>query len=204
MSSPPTRPALRERYDRRERAIVDAAASVFAQRGFHATSIEDLVEATGLARGGLYHYIGSKQQLLFRVFEELMAPLLDRAREILEADETAEQRLRRLAREWMAHVEAHHDHMVVFTQERRTLERDPQWQRVVADRQEFERILGELLRQGVEAGELAPGDPHLVALAFMGMVNYTPVWFDPSRRLTATQVADGFCDVLFDGIRRPG
>jgi len=201
MVSPPERPRLRERYDRRQREVIDAGAQAFARRGYHATSIDDLVEATGLARGGLYHYIGSKQQLLFAIFEVLMGPLLERAREIAAQDAPAEARLRELVRVWMAHVDSHRAHMTVFTQERRTLEREEGWERVRADRREFEGILGAILEGGVAAGEFVIGDPQLAKLAFTGMVNSTPQWFDAGRRLTAEQVADGFCDLLLAGIR---
>jgi AcrR family transcriptional regulator len=191
---------LRARYDARRAAVVEAAAEAFARRGFHATSIDDLVEATGLARGGLYHYIGSKQALLVEIFEVLMAPLLERAREIAAEDRPAAERLRELVRVWMAHVDSHRPHMTVFTQERRTLEREPGWERVRADRREFEGILGRILEDGIAAGEFVIPDPQLAKLAFTGMVNSTPQWFDPSRRLTAAQVADGFCDLLLAGI----
>lgn len=201
MAAPPTRPRLRERYDARRAAVVDAAAVAFARRGFHATSIDDLVEATGLARGGLYHYIGSKQALLFEIFDALMVPLLERARVIAATDRPAEERFRELVRVWMAHVDSHRAHMTVFVQERRTLEREPGWERVRADRREFEGILGAILEDGVRDGEFVVPDPELARLAVTGMVNSTPGWFDPRRRLTAEQVADGFCDLLLDGFR---
>jgi AcrR family transcriptional regulator len=189
------------RYDRRRREVVDAAAEAFARRGYHATSIDDLVDATGLARGGLYHYIGSKQALLIEVFDVLMTPLLERAREIAAGDAPAEERLRLLVRVWMAHVDSHRAHMTVFTQERRTLERTPEWERVRGDRREFEAILGTILEDGGAAGELVIADVDLAKLAITGMVNSTPQWFDPERRLSAEQVADGFCDLLLSGIR---
>ena len=52
MAVPPTRPALRERYDRRQRTVVAVAAQLFAERGYQRTSVGDLTEATGLAAGG--------------------------------------------------------------------------------------------------------------------------------------------------------
>jgi AcrR family transcriptional regulator len=64
VSARPTRPVLRARYDRERQDVVNSAAEVFAERGFLATTMEDLSEATGLAAGGLYHYIHSKEQLL--------------------------------------------------------------------------------------------------------------------------------------------
>jgi len=52
--TPPARPALRARYEQRQREVVAAAAKLFAENGYQATSIADLTEATGLAAGGLY------------------------------------------------------------------------------------------------------------------------------------------------------
>jgi TetR/AcrR family transcriptional regulator, cholesterol catabolism regulator len=201
MSSPPLRPALRERYDRRQQEVVDLAAGVFAQRGYHATSIDDLIEATGLTRGGLYHYIGSKQELLFRIHEELLEPLLDRSREILGADADPETHLRALVGEWVAHVERHRDHMLVFDQERRMVEEEPRWAEVRRARKEFEDLLAGVLERGRRDGLFAIADPQLTLLALLGMVNYLPQWYDPAGRLDAASIATGYCDALLDGIR---
>ena len=81
--SPPTRPALRARYDRRRELVVETAARVFAERGYDQTSVQELTEAMGLAAGGLYHYFESKQQLLIEICDQLMDPLLDDARALL-------------------------------------------------------------------------------------------------------------------------
>jgi AcrR family transcriptional regulator len=63
--------------------VVNSAAEVFAERGSLATTMEDLSEATGLAAGGLYHYIHSKEQLLFEICAELLDPLLEQAHAIV-------------------------------------------------------------------------------------------------------------------------
>jgi AcrR family transcriptional regulator len=201
VSSPPTRPALRARYDARRAEVVTAAARTFAERGYHGTSIDDLIAATGLTRGGLYHYIAGKEELLIAVLDELMDPLLDRARELLAEPGTPEQHLRALTRAWLEHVAAHRDHMVVFNQERRTLERDRAWQHIRAARREFEQLLAGVLRRGVYEGAFRTTDPQLTLLSLLGMANYTAQWFTSRGRLSATEIADGYCDLLLDGIR---
>jgi AcrR family transcriptional regulator len=199
--APPTRPALRARYDRRRQEVVDVAAQLFAQRGYHGTSIEDLIAATGLTRGGLYHYTDSKQGLLFGVLDELMDPLLEQARGIVEQPGRPEEHLRLVARAWLAHVAAHLDHMIVFERERATLEADPRWEQVRRARREFERLLAGVLERGRADGSFAIDDPQLVLLALLGMVNHTANWLRPAGRLRPEQVADSFCDVLLDGVR---
>jgi AcrR family transcriptional regulator len=195
-ASPPTRPALRARYDARQREVVATAARLFAQRGYQATSMADLTAATGLAAGGLYHYIGSKEQLLFRICDELLEPLLVRAREIAAADAPPAQQLRELLRAWLAHVAEHRDHMLVFAQERHTIEREPQWRRVRHQRKDFEGILDGILSRAEAAGAVALPDRRLALLALLGMVNYTPQWLRPRGRLSPQEIADGYCDLL--------
>lgn len=201
MSSPPTRPALRARYERRRAEVVAAAARTFAQRGYHGTSIDDLIAATGLTRGGLYHYMDGKEALLIAVLDELMDPLLARARAILDEPAIPEDHLRALTRAWLEHIATHRDHMVVFNQERRTLERDPAWKHIRAARRDFERLLGGVLQRGVEAGAFRTTDPQLTLLALLGMANYTAQWYAPRGRLSAEQIAERYVDLLLDGIR---
>ena len=196
--APPDRPRLRARYDRRRQRVIDTAAGVIARRGFHATTVGDLVEATGLASGGLYHYIGSKDRLLFGIFDRLMDPLLERAEAIVAGDDPPEAQLRALLRAWMTHVEAHRDHMLVFQQEWHFVAERPEWAHARDARKRFETILGDLLDRAVPAP-----DPQLRLMAVLGMVNYTPQWFDPRGRLSAEQIADGYCDLLL-GLTEPG
>lgn len=201
MGSPPSRPASRERYERRRREVIDAAASVFAERGYHATSIEHLIEATGLTRGGLYHYTASKRNLLLGVVEELMEPLLREAAAIVETPQPPEAQLRELMRVWLEHVASHRAHMIVFSQERRTLERERGWESVASERARFEQLLADVLARGRAEGSFAPRDEQLTLLMLLGVVNYTPQWYSPAGRLTPEQIAELYCDALLDGLR---
>lgn len=196
-SAPPTRPALRARYDRKQQDVVDAAARLFARQGYGATSMADLVEATGLTAGGLYHYIDGKEQLLIRICDELLEPLLAQAAEIdADADLGPADQLRALVRAWMEHVEGHLDHMAVFQQERRVIEREPQWRRVRQSRKRFEKLLDGVLARCQDAGLLAVEDRSLALRALLGMVNHTAQWYRPGGPLKTTAIADGFCDLV--------
>ena len=191
--TPPTRPALRARYDARRREVVATAASLFAERGYDGTSISELTAATGLAAGGLYHYIEGKDDLLIAICDELLEPLLSRAREVVAEDSPPVEQLRELVRAWVGHVVARRHHMLVFTQERQAIEREPRWGRVRSQRKAFERILDELLARGEADGSMTFADRRLSLLALLGMVNYTPQWVRPNGRLSAQEIADGYC-----------
>jgi AcrR family transcriptional regulator len=200
---PPERPRLRAKYDRRRDEIVAVAARLFAERGYRQTSIEDLVAATGLQRGGLYHYIDGKGELLLLIHDELMNPLLERAEAILDEGGDAETQLRTLVRAWVAHVATHRDHMTVFNEERRLIESDPGWARVRASRRSFQDVLTEVLRQGVNEGSFRIPDLELALLALLGMVNHMSQWLDPKGRLSPEAIADALVDLLLSGIAAP-
>ncbi len=193
MSSRPTRPALRERYDRRRAEVVLGAARVFAARGYDQTSVPELAEALGLAAGSLYHYFPSKEELLRAICDQLMDPLLEQAEALLaEPREPAEQ-LRELVRLWVGHVVAHRDHMLVFQQERHVIERGAAWRGVRVSRKAFERLAEDVL-SSADAGRAS--DPRLALSALLGMVNHTAQWYRPRGRLAAVDIADGYVDLL--------
>src|SRR4051812_9399450 len=104
LPSPPTRPALRARYEARRSDVVACAAELFAERGYDGTSISELTAATGLAAGGLYHYIEGKDDLLIAICDELLEPLLAQAREIVATGAPPVAQLRELVAAWVAHV----------------------------------------------------------------------------------------------------
>jgi TetR/AcrR family transcriptional regulator, cholesterol catabolism regulator len=194
--SPPTRPALRARYDARRSEVVATAAELFAERGYDGTSMSELTAATGLAAGGLYHYIEGKDDLLIAICDELLEPLLARAREIVAAEKPPVEQLRELVEAWVGHVVARRHHMLVFTQERQAIERQPRWRHVRAQRKAFEKILDELLARGEADGSMTFADRRLSLLALLGMVNYTPQWVRPNGRLSPTEIADGYCAMV--------
>jgi AcrR family transcriptional regulator len=201
-TQPPVRPQLRRRYDERQAEVVAIAAQLFARRGYQATSITELSEATGLAAGGLYHYIGNKDSLLGLICDELLEPLIAEATEILEQDGSAASHLRKVLRAWLEHIEAHQDHMLVFVQERQVMEQEPQWRRVRAQRRAFEEILERILARGEEEGVFRFDDRGLALLALLGMVNYTAQWLRPRGRLSATEIADGYADLMLGAAGR--
>lgn len=194
----------RARHEARSQEIVDIAARLFAERGYHATSIEDLSEATGLKRGGLYYYIGSKEELLFRIHERFIAPLLDAAREIEDRGEPPAETLRALAHALMHDIAEYRDQVTVFLHEWRTIMRneDPRAAEVMRNRREFEAVIDRCLRRGIDDGTFVIEEPRLAVLGFLGMINYSYQWYRPDGPYGPDDVASAFCTYLLRGILR--
>ncbi len=197
MPPKPDRTALRERYDRRQAQVVLDAARVFAVHGYDQTSVPQLADELGLAAGSLYHYFGSKEQLLIAICDQLMDPLLDEARAIIASkDDDPDQQLRALVHLWVAHVIERRNQMLVFQQERHVIDHGDQWRQVRDRRKEFERLVESVLERVHGDGDARLADARLSLAALLGMVNHTAQWYRPRGRLSAAEIADGYVELI--------
>jgi AcrR family transcriptional regulator len=189
----------------RERAeeVYAAALRLFRQKGYHATSMQDIAAAVGLYKGSLYHYIGGKEDLLVQVFERALGTLLADVERIV-ADTSLGPRVQlRLVVE--AHVQAvseNLDALTVYFHEFRALA-GASFARVRAQRQRYTRLVGQIITRGVSLGDFSTPDVGVATLGLVGMCNWMCQWYRPGGRLDRTEIAGRFADLLLDGLSGP-
>ena len=183
----------------RREAIVDTSAGLFAQRGYHATGLTELCTANGLGKGALYHYIGSKEELLAAIHDRVMDEVMVGADRVADAGGPPPAQLAMLGDELLDVIHRYPDHVWVFLHEFPALtgERAEQFRK---RRREYERRVEAVLRAGVASGAFRDLDPRLTALAWLGMHNYTYLWLKPGGRLSARDVAKPFAEIFLRGI----
>lgn len=196
----PGRP--RTGFDQKRRKIIRSATRLFAEQGFHATSMDDICNEAGIGRGVLYHYISSKEEILVAIHESFIEPLLERAGQIVYAGEPPDVTLRNLSRELMLEMAKYLEEVTVFLHEWKALAQNKsRWRNVRQKRSAFERIVQETIEKGQREGLLKALDPRLTSLAFLGMHNYAYQWLDPSGRVSPAKIADLFSSIFLDGVR---
>src|SRR5512142_3554742 len=84
----------RAAHDEKLALILRSAATIFAEKGYHQASIRDISRATGISLSGLYYYVRSKEEILFRIQEHSFATVLENLEALLEGENEPEQRLR--------------------------------------------------------------------------------------------------------------
>src|SRR5438874_4066029 len=190
------------KWEARRQAIVDTSARLFARQGYHATGITELCAANDLGKGALYHYIGSKEELLVAIHDRVMDEVMAGASRVTEAGGSPSQQLAMLGEELLDVIHRYPDHVWVFLHEFHALtgERVDQFR---GRRREYERQVEDILRAGVDAGEFRDIDPWLTARAWLGMHNYTYLWLQAGGRVTARDVAKPFADIFLRGIESP-
>lgn len=200
MSSAPIRQHSRLRYERRRQEIADIAARVFAERGYHGTSVSDLVSATGLQRGGLYHYINGKEELLSLVHHRFIEPLLEESRAVLAEGEPPDKTLRMLMHVLLKIVEQYRNQVTVFLREWRNIKDHKAWEAIASARKEYEDIVLGVLKRGSDEGMFSVPDQKMAGMALLGMINYTYQWFDPGGRVSADELADQMTSIFLHGV----
>jgi TetR/AcrR family transcriptional regulator, cholesterol catabolism regulator len=189
------------KWQARRDAIVDTSARVFARQGYHATGITELCEANDLGKGALYHYIGSKEELLAAIHDRVMDEVMRGADRVAEAGGSPSAQLAMLGDELLDVIHRYPDHVWVFLHEFPALtgERADQFR---VRRREYELQVENVLRAGVDSGDFRDLDPWLTARAWLGMHNYTYLWLKPGGRLTARDVAKPFAEIFMRGIEK--
>jgi AcrR family transcriptional regulator len=174
------------------------AARLFAEKGYHGTSVGDLAKAMGVQKGSLYAHIDSKQDLLWDIAAEGAAGF-HTALDTLPDDAPAVERIRLALAGHLRVVAEQLDVATVFTREWRYLT-DERREAFVAERRRYEQRIRDLFRDGREQGELRSDlDETAAALLFLSAANWAYTWLPPGR--DTAELAERFFRLLIDGMR---
>ncbi|HEY2205497.1 MAG TPA: TetR/AcrR family transcriptional regulator [Pseudonocardia sp.] len=186
--------AVRAARTETQAKIIAVATELFAQQGYHATGVAELGRAVGLGAGALYHHIGSKEELLLTIVRAHLEDVLAFGTLLLAAEGTAVAKLHELAREHMRLVAHRRTELLVMLRELDSLTGQRRAD-MLALRDAVEDVWNEVVRRGVEAGELTDLDPMFVKVV-LGAMNYSLLWFQPDGSETPEQMADRILNMV--------
>lgn len=189
-------------FEVRRQKIIDIAASLFAQQGYAATSINDLGRAVGLAKGALYYYIESKENLLVEVQSRVMGPLLSRAHQIAALDSGPLLRLRLLSESLLTIMYRRLDHIWVYEHDYRSLSGD-ELKTLLGQRSDFEQVVSQLLTEAMDQHVFRTMPARLATLQFLNLHNHTYQWVNTQGEWDAAFLSKEYCATLFRGFGAP-
>lgn len=179
--------------------ILDAAAQVFRQKGYHGASMSDIAEAVNLQKASLYHHVSSKQEILLALLERALGMLTDHIDSISSQPLSADERLRQMIRGYLSTLAANADLTAVLLFEHRSLDKKFH-ARHVPHRDKFEGLWRDVLNEGVNAGIFDCKDTAMATRALMGILNWTLTWYRPDGSKSIEQIADEYADLLMKGL----
>ncbi len=187
---------------RNQQQVIDAAAKVFAEKGYDAARLEDIAAELGVLQGSLYYHIGSKAGLLrlvrVRRFQDITAGI----DEIAQGPGTPRDKLHRAT---LRHLQYLVDHLSESPNWFRRLHDSRRTTDEVAEDEELTRgyrsCWKSILQQGIEAGTFRPDiDLGIAVLSILGVLNWTSIWFDEDGRCSVDEIAEGQFEMIWRGV----
>lgn len=179
--------------------ILEAAAQVFRQKGFHGASMQDIAEAVKLQKASLYHHVSSKQEILLALLDRALDLLFERLEPLAHQNLSADEKLRQMILAYLRALTDEIDLAAVLLLEHRSLEPELH-ARHVPKRDRFEALWREVIAQGQQEGRFAVADVPLTVRAILGILNWTITWYRPQGALTVQQIGEAYADLLLNGL----
>jgi len=194
-------PVKRERIT--QQAIVATAARLFAQKGFGATSLEDIADVLGATKGALYYHVKNKEEILRLIYLMVLTVCEEPLRQIVEADFLPQEKLRRAVEHQTTIAADRSPAMTVFFHEQHHLT-GPFAKEIMLRRKTYERYFERIIEEGQQAGLFKSElDPKIVAFGLLGMCNSLSQWYHASGAYTPQHIADMFKSIFVTGLEKP-
>jgi len=185
-----------------EEEIIRVATQCFGERGYQATTIEEIAARADISRVTFYTYFENKETLLQTIFDRGLCAYQEGLEAILAARLSRRERLRRLMGHQVALLTADQPAIRIFFSEEKAL--PPRIARHVREvHSKIDRLLEQETAKGIAEGELIAVPPRLLMYAFTGMCNWLYRWYRPGGAFTPEVIVETFTRILESGCLRP-
>ena len=195
------RTVAEERRENRREQILDAAQDLFHRQGYANTSLDDIARAVGIKREGLYYYFPNRTEILITIIKPLGLQLRDRVREILESNETPEEKIRLTVENHLMRFENR------FAESKITLRDDyfSENELVLAEMgpiwDEYEHLWVGIIKEGQQRGVFDKAlDPRLAHLGILGLCNWVARWYVPSKSIPVPDLIEMYNRMILRGL----
>jgi AcrR family transcriptional regulator len=181
--------------------LLATATRLFAEQGYERTTVQEIVDQAGVTKGALYHYFGSKDDLLYEVYARVLRLQQERLDSFADADAPVEQRLRAAAADVVITSIETLDDTVIFFRSMHQLGPEKQKQ-VRAERRRYHERFRALVEEGQRAGVFSSAVPaDLVVDYHFGSIHHLSTWYRRDGRLSPRELADYLADLLLRALR---
>ena len=180
--------------------ILESAAQVFCQKGYNGASMADIADAVGLQKATLYHHFGSKQEILAELLDRAMAIVTGNMAQVLQMDSAPDEKLKSAMRTYLQVLCEQPDLSSVLLLEYRALEKEL-YKKHIHNRDKFEKMWRDLVKEGIDSGQLHSESVSMTVWALIGVMNWTITWYRPEGKLSAGEISDLFFNLFLEGLK---
>jgi AcrR family transcriptional regulator len=192
------------RYDQKLEFILRTAARIFAEKGYHPTSMRDISRATEVSLAGLYYYCKSKEELLFLIQDNCFGRVHERLLERLRETTDPVAKLRLVIENHLSFFAANMAEMKVLSHEAESLAGEMRTH-VTGRKQQYTRLVRRILSEVRQQAQHGDGqnaqkvDLTVATYALFGMMNWIYNWYDPRGKLSVTDLVDNLARLFLSG-----
>lgn len=181
--------------------LIQASIGLFVEKGFSATSIQDIVDKVGVTKGSFYYHFKSKEALLMHIHLSYIDDLLRRQKLLVESEQHAEDKLVRIVEMLIQDIEEQGAIGQVYYREIRHLAPENA-DAIKRKRADFRDAIEMIIIEGMSAGEFRSNlEPRMVTYAILGITNWSYQWFNPAGAISADALAVMHTDLILNGLR---
>ncbi len=181
--------------------VLRTAADLFRERGYRATTLDDIVARLGMSKASLYTYFHAKEEMLAAISRQTIATFTRELSLVLRSDLAPEDKLRRVVRDHVRFVIANRSFLTVFFSEEANL--PPRLARALAAQKDrYDKGVESIVVEGVRRGVFRDVPPRLVVFGLLGMLNWLYKWYNPRGRWGAEEISAGFLSLVEGGLLR--
>lgn len=183
---------------------MNTAVRFFNEKGFHATSLDDVAKSLNVTKPTIYHYFRSKDEILFECVQQGLTSIREAAERVEAQGGTGLERLQSLA----------HDYAICMTQDfciciTRTADHElspASRDRFRALKREIDGTMRQVIKDGIRDGTIAPGSERMISFTMAGALNWIARWFKPDGPMSRDEIARTMVGILTNGVaaRTPG
>jgi len=190
----PRRQAIRDQ-------ILRIAADLFRERGYRASTVDDIAARLGMSKASLYTYFRAKEEMLAAISRATIAAFTRELALVSASSLSPEDKLRRVVREHVRFVIANRSFLTVFFSEEASL--PPRLARALAAQKDrYDKGVEAIVVEGIRSGVFRDAPPRLVVFGLLGMLNWLYKWYNPAGRWGAEEVSAAFLDLVEGGLLR--
>lgn len=187
---------------KKKEEILRSAAQVFAEKGYHGTTMEEVAARLLMTKGSMYYYFKNKDDLLYHCHQMIMGISIAKLKEVKEGQGSATDKLRAAI---ISHVRLATSEKTMFMVMDRPNQhlKDHYLQEILKSRAEYAQYFDHILEEGIHNQEFGDIDVKMVRMIILGALNWIQEWFNPEGEKTGEEIADAFAEHLLKMVVKP-
>ena len=196
-------PAEGSKYDQKLVHVLKTAAAIFAEKGYHSTSIRDISRETGMSLSGLYYYFTGKEELLFLIQDYAFGTLVETSKKLLAGVDDPVNRLRLLIENHLNYFVNNMSEMKVLSHEANSIAGD-YFKKVNAKKRQYVDMTMNLLDEIARVHGIKGLDIRIATFSLFGMMNWIYNWYNPRKDVDVVGLSQNMTRLFLFGFLNDG